>query len=55
LAALQTRYRSNDSATDTFGSTFGTTATTSFLGGGQVGVNYEFWSFFVIGAEAMFD
>ena len=32
-------------ATDTFGSTFGTTANTSFLGGGQVGVNYELWSF----------
>jgi outer membrane immunogenic protein len=43
------------SAIDTFASTFGTTTSTSFLGGGQVGVNYEFWSFFVIGAEAMFD
>ena len=48
-------FSNSDSATDTFGSTFGTTATSSFLGGGQVGVNYEFWSFFVIGAEAMFD
>jgi outer membrane immunogenic protein len=43
------------SAIDTFGSTFGTTTSTSFLGGGQVGVNYELWSFFVIGAEVMFD
>ena len=42
-------------AIDTFGSTFGTTTSTSFLGGGQVGVNYELWSFFVIGAEVMFD
>ena len=48
-------FNNTGSATDTFGSTFGTTTNTSFLGGGQVGVNYEFWSFFVIGAEAMFD
>jgi outer membrane immunogenic protein len=48
-------FSNSNSARDTFGSTFGTTATTSFLRGGQVGVNYEFWSFFVIGAEAMFD
>jgi outer membrane immunogenic protein len=48
-------FTNTGSATDTFGSTFGTTTNTSFLGGGQVGVNYEFWSFFVIGAEAMFD
>ena len=52
---LGARFSNSDSATDTFGSTFGTTATSSFLGGGQIGVNYEFWSFFVIGAEAMFD
>jgi hypothetical protein len=31
--------------TDTFGSTFDTTTNTSFLGGGQIGVNYELWSF----------
>ncbi len=42
-------------AIDTLGSTFGTTTSTSFLGGGQVGVNYELWSFFVVGAEVMFD
>ena len=48
-------FNNTGSATDTFGSTFGTTANTSFLGGGQVGVNYELWSFFVIGAEVMFD
>ena len=45
LAAQQTRLAARS----------GTTTNTSFLGGGQVGVNYEFWSFFVIGAEAMFD
>ena len=32
-----------------------TTTTQSFLGGGQVGLNYEFYSGVVIGAEAMFD
>jgi outer membrane immunogenic protein len=37
------------------GSTVTTTSTTSFLGGGQVGVNYEFGGGVVIGAEAMFD
>jgi outer membrane immunogenic protein len=48
-------FSNSNTATDTFGSTFGTAATNSFLGGGQVGVNYELWSFFVIGAEVMFD
>ena len=44
------------SVSDTFGSTFsGSGQTTKFLGGGQVGVNYEFYSGVVIGAEAMFD
>ena len=33
----------------------GSGQTTKFLGGGQVGVNYEFYSGVVIGAEAMFD
>jgi outer membrane immunogenic protein len=37
------------------GTSVSTTTTTSFLGGGQVGVNYEFWGGVVIGAEAMFD
>jgi outer membrane immunogenic protein len=31
------------------------TTTTSFLGGGQIGANYEFQTGLVIGAEAMFD
>jgi outer membrane immunogenic protein len=48
----------NNSGTiaDTFGSTFTTPANNArFLGGGQVGVNYEFWGGVVVGAEAMFD
>ena len=48
-------WNSTGSITDTFGSTFGTTTNTQFLGGGQVGVNYEFWGGVVVGAEAMFD
>jgi outer membrane immunogenic protein len=40
---------------DTLGSTFTNSSNTTFLGGGQVGVNYEFWGGVVIGAEAMFD
>ena len=48
-------WNSTGSITDTFGSTFGTTTNTSFLGGGQVGVNYQFYGGVVIGAEAMFD
>jgi outer membrane immunogenic protein len=44
------------SLSDTFGSTFTTPANNArFLGGGQVGVNYEFWGGVVVGAEAMFD
>jgi outer membrane immunogenic protein len=44
------------SVSDTFGSTFsGSGQTVKFLGGGQVGVNYQFWGGVVIGAEAMFD
>jgi outer membrane immunogenic protein len=46
---------SRASLSDNFGSTFTTTTTTQFVGGGQVGVNYEFWGGIVIGAEAMFD
>ena len=44
------------SVSDTIGSTFsGSGQTVKFLGGGQVGVNYQFWGGVVIGAEAMFD
>jgi outer membrane immunogenic protein len=54
-ANLGAGWNSTGSITDTAGSTFGTTTNTSFLGGGQVGVNYEFWGGVVVGAEAMFD
>jgi outer membrane immunogenic protein len=40
---------------DTLGSTFTSNNNAQFLGGGQVGVNYEFWGGVVVGAEAMFD
>jgi outer membrane immunogenic protein len=49
-------WNSGGSVSDTFGSTFsGSGQTTKFIGGGQVGVNYEFWGGVVVGAEAMFD
>lgn len=40
---------------DTLGSTFASTTQNSFLGGGQVGFNWEFGGGVVIGAEAQFD
>jgi outer membrane immunogenic protein len=43
------------SLSDTLGSTFTSNNNAQFLGGGQVGVNYEFWGGVVVGAEAMFD
>jgi outer membrane immunogenic protein len=43
------------SFSDTAGATFTNSSNTTFLGGGQVGVNYEFWGGVVVGAEAMFD
>jgi outer membrane immunogenic protein len=53
---LGAAWNSGGSISDTFGSTFsGSGQTTKFVGGGQVGVNYEFWGGVVIGAEAMFD
>jgi outer membrane immunogenic protein len=48
-------WNSAGSISDTLGSTFSTTNNIQFLGGGQVGVNYEFYGGFVVGAEAMFD
>ena len=36
-------------------STFSSSNPASFIGGGQLGVNYEFRSGLVVGAEAMFD
>src|SRR5271166_1873975 len=53
---LGAAWNSGGSVSDTLGSTFtGSGQTTKFIGGGQVGVNYEFWGGVVIGAEAMFD
>ena len=40
---------------DTLGSTFTAPTNVQFLGGGQVGANYQFANGIVIGAEAMFD
>jgi outer membrane immunogenic protein len=37
------------------GTSVSSSTNSSFLGGGQVGVNYEFYNGVVIGAEAMFD
>ena len=45
----------NTNFSDTLGSTFSAATNVQFLGGGQVGVNYEFANGIVIGAEAMFD
>ena len=53
---LGAAWNSGGSVSDTFGSTFtGSGQTTKFTGGGQVGVNYEFYGGVVVGAEAMFD
>jgi outer membrane immunogenic protein len=53
---LGAAWNSGGSVSDTFNSTFtGSGQTTKFIGGGQVGWNYEFYSGVVIGAEAMFD
>jgi outer membrane immunogenic protein len=43
------------SVSDTIGSTFASTTQNSFLGGGQVGFNWQFWGGVVVGAEADFD
>jgi outer membrane immunogenic protein len=43
------------SVSDSALSTITNSSNTTFLGGGQVGVNYEFWGGVVVGAEAMFD
>jgi outer membrane immunogenic protein len=45
----------NTNFSDTLGSTFSAGTDAQFLGGGQVGVNYEFANGIVVGAEAMFD
>ena len=46
---------SGSNFSDTLGSTFTAPTNVQFMGGGQIGVNYEFWGGVVIGAEAMFD
>lgn len=40
---------------DTIGSTFTAPTNVQFMGGGQIGVNYQLWNDVVVGAEAMFD
>ena len=46
---------SGTSFSDTLGSTFTAPTNVQFMGGGQAGVNYQFWDGVVIGAEVMFD
>ena len=46
---------SQGSFSDPFGNTISPNSTGQFLGGGQVGFNYEFWRGVVIGLEADFD
>jgi outer membrane immunogenic protein len=46
---------SGSSFSDTMGSSFSSSNNNQFLGGGQVGVNWEFGPGIVIGAEADFD
>ena len=40
---------------DSAGSTFSSTTSSTFVGGVQFGLNYEFYNGIVIGAEVMFD
>jgi outer membrane immunogenic protein len=46
---------SQGSLSDTAGNTFTQNSNPSFLGGGQVGYNYQFWGGAVAGVEADFD
>jgi outer membrane immunogenic protein len=46
---------SDSNFSDTLGSTFTAPTNTQFVGGAQVGVNYQFRSGVVVGAEAVFD
>src|SRR5579863_8297947 len=46
---------SSPSASDTLGSSIASRSEESFLGGGQIGANWEFGPGIVIGAEADFD
>jgi outer membrane receptor protein involved in Fe transport/opacity protein-like surface antigen len=40
---------------DTLGSSFNAATDLQVTGGGQIGINYQFWGGVVVGAEAMFD
>ncbi len=40
---------------DTLGSSFKAATDLQLTGGGQIGINYQFWGGVVVGAEAMFD
>ena len=46
---------SRASLSDTAGNIFTPNSSANFLGGGQVGYNYEFWRGVVVGVEAEFD
>lgn len=46
---------STGSFSDSLGNSFTTNTSTQFLGGGQVGANYQFWGGAVVGVEADFD
>ena len=48
-------FSAGPSVSDTLGSSFASTTSQSFLGGGQIGANYQFWGGVVVGAEADFD
>jgi outer membrane immunogenic protein len=48
-------FSSSSTFADTQASTFASTTSQSFLGGGEVGVNWQFWGGVVIGAEADFE
>jgi outer membrane immunogenic protein len=45
----------NTNFSDTLGSSFTAPTNIQLMGGGQAGVNYQFWGSAVIGAEVMFD
>ena len=40
---------------DTLGSSFTAGTDLQLMGGGQIGINYQFWGGVIVGAEAMFD
>src|ERR1700677_1740125 len=46
---------SDSNFSDTLGSSFTAPTNTQFIGGAQIGVNYQFRNGIVVGAETMFD